>query len=330
MIKTQSSPFTGEIITHGWWLTQGQNCCSEARTEIWVSWLPSLELFLLSASLFYTPRAWGDQGSADSSRTQVAMAYTKPSQALPSLNTTRWQSQQKRRERLGPAVCHTACDEAACPSRRSHWAGNAQGQSGLQPGGSLAGSGLTVCGIKQYQNCWYLLPSTLCPHQTAAGERNPPGELTFLLSVISWFWREHNCGEQRVEIRHVTNWGGYCKTTLEGIFSAILLAVKSGQTRYYSTEAPCSALCMVWGPSLGLITIQISWAIRLSLWRKSSARWASAYLECSAYTMPDLSEMFFLIMGFWRCIQITHPPSCSISLTPTQNQANKEENRWVF
>lgn len=28
---------------------------------------PLSELFLLSTSLFYTPRAWGDQGSADSS-----------------------------------------------------------------------------------------------------------------------------------------------------------------------------------------------------------------------------------------------------------------------
>jgi len=38
-----------------------------------------------------------------------------------------------------------------------------------------------------------------------------PGELTFLLSVISWFWREHKGGDK------TRNWGGYCKSTLEGM-----------------------------------------------------------------------------------------------------------------
>lgn len=51
------------------------------------------------------------------------------------------------------------------------------GQSVSQAGGSLAGSGLMVCGMKAYKNCLLLtFLAPLFPPLTVAGEKkSPPG-----------------------------------------------------------------------------------------------------------------------------------------------------------
>lgn len=85
-----------EIITHRWWLTQGQSCQSEAELELKNSDLlaTSLLLFPLSTSLLYTYRTWGIKALTNSS---VLKQPWKAPQS-PGLSITCWQCQQKRQE----------------------------------------------------------------------------------------------------------------------------------------------------------------------------------------------------------------------------------------
>lgn len=202
--------YRGETITHGWWLTQGQNCWFEARTEIWVSWCLLRALSSRHTSASHS-QGMGDQGSDKQHRKALAVSPT----SAPCVDRV-----NRRGRRDQAPGYHVAFDEAIWPSNRIHRTRNVWGQSVSQPEGSLAGSGsgLTIHGMKAYgtrsmhplhsrppsclHGLWYMKGN----HHWAAGF------LDFLTLKRAQLWRIY-----RVRIRHITNCDNYFKNSLEGM-----------------------------------------------------------------------------------------------------------------
>lgn len=210
----------------------------------------SLLLFPLSTAFLYTSRTRGIKARTNSSELKQPW---KALQSLPGLSITCWQSQQKRQE-IRPLVITLFLRKPL---------GLLIGFAGLEMNGHC----LFLCqeevwqdqaqawqfhGLKAYStrimHPLHSLPTSCLqwPLQNKWNHHWIPG------FVISW---ECNCEACRVRIRHVNQLRQLLSEEPWRAAAVVLLAVKSRLTC-----SSCSVLCVVPGPSLGLITIHTSWA----------------------------------------------------------------------
>lgn len=190
--------YRGETITHGWWLTQGQNCWFEARTEIWVSWCLLRALSSQHTSASHS-QGMGDQGSDEQRRTQAAMK--KPLQSLLPQHHVLTESTEEAGEirplvttlllmkPFGLLIGFTGLDmygDSLFLSQKEVWLDQAQAWQFM----AWKPTAQEVC-----------TPYIPGPPPASMGcgtwKEITTGQLAFL---ISWPWREHNCGEY-------TGWG---------------------------------------------------------------------------------------------------------------------------